>query len=76
MVDKGELPDLQRFLPIPFAAIRAGVSCSTIRRLLKDGSLTALRPGGRRVVIDREELDRFVLSTAEQVNDVLSATNT
>jgi excisionase family DNA binding protein len=52
-----------RFLTLENAARRAGVSVTTIRRLVAAGKLTPLRPSGRRVVIDAEQLDRYVLGT-------------
>lgn len=53
-----------RFLTIETAALHVGLSISSIRRLLAAGRITALRPIRGRVLIDRLELEAFVLSSS------------
>ena len=50
-----------RWLPIPSSARYTGLSVGSIRRLLAAGKLTAFRPVRGRVVLDRYELDSYVL---------------
>jgi excisionase family DNA binding protein len=54
----------QRFVSIVGAAVRVGVSPTTIREWLKAGRLTALRPIGVKILIDVEQLDSLVLNSA------------
>jgi excisionase family DNA binding protein len=54
----------QRFVSILGAAVRVGVSPTTIRDWLRAGRLTALRPIGKKVLIDVEQLDGLVLGSA------------
>ena len=56
----------RRFFGIGGAATYASLSKESIRRLLAAGKLTALRPVRGRVVIDRRELDAFILGAANQ----------
>jgi excisionase family DNA binding protein len=55
----------ERYLTVDGAADYAAVSAESIRRLLAAGRLTALRPVGGRVVIDRREIDSYMQSTAD-----------
>ena len=50
-----------RFLTIDAAAVYTGLSQGSIRRLLASRQLTPLRPVRGRIVIDRLELDSYVL---------------
>jgi excisionase family DNA binding protein len=52
-----------RFLAVTAAATYSGLSEETIRRWLRSGRLTAYRPN-RRVLVDREQLDRLILASA------------
>ena len=49
----------EKWLTVPEAAARAGVSATTIWRHLDAGRLTRYRRGGRRVYIAAAELDRL-----------------
>lgn len=51
----------RRFLTVDGAADYSGLSSESVRRLLAAGRLTALRPVKGRIVIDRHELDAYVL---------------
>ncbi len=54
----------QRFLGVATAAVYCGVSPKTIRKAIEKGDLTALRPARGRIVIDRQEIDLWILATA------------
>lgn len=55
-----------RWLGYAAASEYAGLSEDTLRRLIGVGRLHAYRPaGGRRVLIDRAELDSYIRSCAE-----------
>lgn len=56
-----------RFLSVAGAASYASLSEESIRKLLAAGKLTPLRPVRGRVVIDRHELDAFVLSCDQRL---------
>lgn len=64
LADSAEPP--QRFLSIEAAARYSGLSLDSVRRLLERGDLTALRPVPGRIVIDKAELDRLVLSSTRK----------
>ena len=50
----------QRFSNIRAVAAELGVSTETVRQWLVDGRLTAYRPGGRQILIRRDELEQFL----------------
>jgi len=52
-----------RFLSVNGAAQYSGLSTKSIRRLIALGRITALHPVRGRVVIDRNELDSFILAS-------------
>ena len=54
-----------RWLPIPADVAYSGVGRETLRKMLRDRRLTAYRPSPRRVVVDREQIDRVILATAQ-----------
>lgn len=54
-----------RWLTVRSAAQHTGVSTRTIHRMLKAEQLKAHRPTGRRVLIDREQLDQVIIESAE-----------
>lgn len=56
----------QRFFGIADAAIYAGLSEESVRRLLSRGTLTALRPVKGKIVIDRHQLDSVILSATSR----------
>ena len=56
----------QRFLTVDNAATYSGLSSESVRRLLSAGKLTALRPVKGRIVIDRVQLDSFVLASDQR----------
>jgi len=61
------IPGDRRFMNVPRSAKYVDLSQKSIRRLLASGKLTALRPVRGRILIDRVELDAFILSsTASQ----------
>jgi excisionase family DNA binding protein len=51
---------LKRYLSVAQAAQYSGLSPVTIRRLIRDGRLRGRRPGARRVLIDREDIDQLM----------------
>lgn len=53
----------KRWLTIGEAVAVSGVSEEGLRRLIRQGRLRLHRPTPRRVVIDREELDRVILES-------------
>jgi hypothetical protein len=53
----------RRFLSVNAAAEYASLSPDSIRRMIERRDLTPLRPTPRRIVIDREELERVVLGS-------------
>jgi excisionase family DNA binding protein len=62
----GELQTAQRFLTVGDAASYTGLSQDTIRALLAGRKLTPLHPVRGRIVIDRRELDTFILSSTRR----------
>ena len=56
----------QRFFTIDGAARYAGLSAESIRRLLSAGKLQPLRPLKGRILIDRVQLDSFILSATSR----------
>ena len=56
---------VKRFLSVKNAALYCDLSEESLRRLCKQGKLTELRPVGGRIIIDRMELDAFILSCSE-----------
>jgi excisionase family DNA binding protein len=57
---------LPRYLGVDAAGTYSSLSAKSIRRLLSAGKLHAYRPVRGRVLIDREELDAFILSSGAQ----------
>jgi excisionase family DNA binding protein len=55
-----------RYLSVLQAARYAGLSADSIRNLLAGGKLKALRPVPGRVLIDRRELDAFILGSTSR----------
>lgn len=53
--------DAPRFLSVERAADYCSLSVESIRRLLASGKLTPLHPVRGRVVLDRNQLDAYVL---------------
>jgi excisionase family DNA binding protein len=56
--------DERRYLSLADAARYTTLSIGTIRRMLRDGRLIGYRPSGRRVLIDRQELERMIADSA------------
>lgn len=58
----------RRFLTVDEVARVTGLSASTIRRRVRDGSITAVQPGGRRkrLLFDAESLGGLALSESPQ----------
>ena len=56
----------QRFFRKKQAAAYCGISVDSIDKLLSGGKLTALRPVGGVVVVDRQQLDAFVSNSTAQ----------
>lgn len=56
----------KRFLSVSSAARYCDLSEDSIRRIIERGDLTALRPVRGRVLIDRVELDAYMLSSTRQ----------
>jgi excisionase family DNA binding protein len=59
-------PTDRRFLSVSDAAAYSGLSEDSVRRLLDVGRLTALRPVRGRIVVDRRQLDAFLLSSTSR----------
>lgn len=57
-------PVLTGLLSVNEAAARAGISPASIRRLVRSGRLRAYRPVPDRIVIDPQQLEEFIHSTA------------
>jgi excisionase family DNA binding protein len=55
-----------RYISLGEAARYTTLSVGTLRRLLREGKLLGYRPSGRRVLIDRDELDAFVRAAADK----------
>jgi excisionase family DNA binding protein len=56
----------REYLSILDAAFRYSVSPNTLRRMLKDGRLTAYRPTGHgKILLSRAELERAVRALGE-----------
>jgi excisionase family DNA binding protein len=54
-----------RFVSLGGAARRSSLSVRTLRRLIRSGRLTALRPtGGVKVLIDVQQLDAMIRESA------------
>jgi len=53
-----------KWLTIQDASKYCGLSSDSIRRLIDAGDLRAYRPVGGRVLVDRAELDEFIIGTA------------
>jgi excisionase family DNA binding protein len=56
----------QRFLSVERAATYSDLSVGSVRRLIASGKLTALRPVRGKVLINKHELDAFVLSATNR----------
>jgi excisionase family DNA binding protein len=52
-----------RFIGFEDAAVRTGLSRSTLERLAGAGRLTVYRPGSRRCLFEIGELDKFILNS-------------
>lgn len=48
------------FFTIPEAAKFLDVSVDSIRNYVRDGEIAYSRPGGRRILISREDIDAFI----------------
>jgi excisionase family DNA binding protein len=59
-----EIGSEPRYLSLGGAARYTTLSVGTLRRLLREGKLRGFRPSGRRVLIDRAELDALVRASA------------
>jgi excisionase family DNA binding protein len=56
----------QRWLSYPQASRYSGMSESTLRRLVEAKRLRVFRPtSDRKVILDREELDKLILKSVE-----------
>lgn len=55
-------PERRTYLSIEQGASYVGISAQGLRRLVKAGALSVVRPTPGRVVIRRAELDRFMQS--------------
>jgi excisionase family DNA binding protein len=50
----------RRYLSVKQAAQYSGLAPVTIRRLIRAGRLRGRRPGARRVLIDRRDIDQLM----------------
>jgi len=57
----------KRFLSIASAAAWCDLSQDSIRRLIERGELTAHRPVRGKVLVDRQQLEQYVLGSAREV---------
>jgi excisionase family DNA binding protein len=55
----------KRWLSIGEAALLSGISERGLRRMISAGRLTPHRPTPRRVLLDREQLDKAISASAE-----------
>jgi excisionase family DNA binding protein len=58
-------PVRRRYFSLSDAEAYTGLSVQTLRRLARAGRLQVYRPSPKRVVVDREELDRLILSSVK-----------
>lgn len=56
-----------RFLTVDGVAAYSGLSTKSIRRLISRGDLVAYRPVRGRLLIDRHQLDAFILGATTRV---------
>jgi len=49
-----------RWMAIPAIALELGVTESVVRKWIREGRIAAVRPGGKLLRIEKEELDRFL----------------
>jgi excisionase family DNA binding protein len=63
VAEQGVPTDGRRFLSLTEASLYSSLSLSTLRRLVEGGKLSSYRPTGRRVLLDRQELDRLILAS-------------
>jgi excisionase family DNA binding protein len=63
VAEQGVPTDGRRFLSLTEASLYSSLSLSTLRRLVEGGKLSRYRPTGRRVLLDRQELDRLILAS-------------
>ena len=55
----------KRFLSVKAAGLYADLSEDSVRRLIERGELEGYRPVRGRVLVDREQLDRLILGSAQ-----------
>lgn len=56
----------KRFLSVKGAAEYSSLSEDSIRQMVNEGKLTAHRPRAGKVLIDRRQLDRVILSSTKE----------
>ena len=66
----------KRFFTVKNAAAYSDLSEESIRRLLTSGQLTKLRPVRGRIVIDRKELDAYILASTSSLRKGRGIKNT
>jgi len=49
-------------LDVEQGAARVGLSRCRFRQLIKEGAIPAFRPGGRKLMVDPDDLDAFIES--------------
>jgi excisionase family DNA binding protein len=59
-VDRLAALAMKRYYSVAEASVYTSLSCDTIRAMLSARKLTALRPVGGRVLMDRRELDALL----------------
>lgn len=62
-------PGVDRWLDTTQAAARLGVSRETVRRLIADGAIPALRPARRVYRLSSADVDAYVASRAVAATD-------
>jgi excisionase family DNA binding protein len=56
----------KRYLSLVEAAAHSGLSVTTLRRMDRAGCVAFLRPTPRRILVDREALDAYLLASARR----------
>ena len=49
-------------LNVDAVALRLGISNGRVRQLINEGQIPAFRPGGRRLMVESADLERFIES--------------
>jgi len=68
-----KIPSLwPRWLPLKEAVRYSGMSERMLRKLAKEGEIYATKPGGGKMLFDRESIDDFLLREKAEINTLLN----